>query len=516
MTTRKKLIEVALPLDAINKASAREKSIRHGHPSTLHLWWARRPLATARAVIFAQMVDDPSAYEPDEAIAERERKRLFAILEDLVLWENTTNETVLQRARDAIWESWRRTCAANADHPRARELFDPDKLPGFHDPFAGGGSLPLEAQRLGLESYASDLNPVAVLINKAMIEIPPKFAGRPPVNPGSRGDKDLVARQWTGARGLAADVRYYGRWMRDEAEKRIGWLYPKVGVTAEMAQARPDLEPYVGRELTVIAWLWARVVKSPNPAFAQVDVPLASTFMLSAKKGKEAYVEPVIENGGYRFTVKVGKPEDAETAKAGTKLARGANFRCLMSGTPMDGKYIKGEGRAGRMGARLMAIVAEGDRRRVYLAPTPEHETTSRQAKPEWSPELTISGSTQYLGVKPYGMAKFRDLFTHRQLVALTTFSDLVQEVREQVWRDALAAGVSDDDKALRDSGAGATAYAEAVGVYLGCGVNRSITDFWSNLCIWANQPKNVRELFLAVEPSTYLVEPGKSIKNAL
>ena len=472
MTTQKKLIEVALPLDAINKASAREKSIRHGHPSTLHLWWARRPLAAARAVIFAQMVDDPSAYEPDEAIAERERKRLFAILEDLVLWENTTNEAVLQRARDAIWQSWRRTCAANANHPRAEELFDPDKLPGFHDPFAGGGALPLEAQRLGLESHASDLNPVAVLINKAMIEIPPRFAGKPPVNPGSRGDKDLVARQWTGARGLAADVRYYGQWMRDEAEKRIGWLYPKVAVTAEMAQERPDLKPYVGKELTVIAWLWARTVKSPNPAFAKVDVPLVSTFMLSTKKGKEAYVEPVIENGGYRFTVKVGEPEDAETAKAGTKLSRGANFRCLMSGTPMDGNYIKGEGKAGRMGARLMAIVAEGDRGRVYLAPTPKHEEAAALAEPTWKPENELVGKCRDQ-LPLYGMNTFADIFTSRQLVALTTFSDLVQEAREQVRRDTLAAGVPDDGKALRDGGAGATAYAQAVGVYLAMALSR-------------------------------------------
>ena len=306
-------------------------------------------------------------------LADQERQRLFRIIEDLVLWENTTNETVLQAARDEIWQSWRRACAENADHPRAKELFDRKKLPAFHDPFAGGGALPLEAQRLGLESYASDLNPVAVLINKAMIEIPPKFAGKPPVNPESRKDKTLFAREWKGAQGLAEDVRYYGQWMRDEAEKRIGHLYPKVEVTAEMAKERPDLKPYVGQKLTVIAWLWARTVKSPNPAFAQVDVPLASTFMLSTKAGKEAYVEPVIENGGYRFTVKVGKPKDAEAAKNGTKLARGANFQCLMSGTPIAGDYIKAEGKAGRMGARLMAIVAEGDRGRVYLAPTPEH-----------------------------------------------------------------------------------------------------------------------------------------------
>ncbi len=290
-------------------------------------------------------------------------------------------------ARDEIWQSWRRACAENADHPRAKELFDRNKLPAFHDPFAGGGALPLEAQRLGLESYASDLNPVAVLINKAMIEIPPKFAGRPPVNPETRTKRSRSSPGSGEARkGLAEDVRYYGQWMRDEAEKRIGHLYPKIEVTAEMAKERPDLKPLRGQKLTVIAWLWARTVKSPNPAFAQVDVPLASTFMLSTKAGKEAYVEPVIENGGYRFTVKVGKPKDAEAAKNGTKLARG-ELPCLMSGAPIAGDYIKAEGKAGRMGARLMAIVAEGERGRVYLPPTPEMEAVARQAKPEWKPE---------------------------------------------------------------------------------------------------------------------------------
>ncbi|MBX6330271.1 MAG: DUF1156 domain-containing protein, partial [Gemmatimonadaceae bacterium] len=270
MVQRKKLIEVALPLEAINKAAAREKSIRHGHPSTLHLWWARRPLAAARAVIFAQMVDDPSSLPdlfPTEKAQQKERERLFKIIEDLVQWENTTNEEVLERARAEIWQSWRRACADNVDHPRAKELFDRHKLPAFHDPFAGGGALPLEAQRLGLEAYASDLNPVAVLINKAMIEIPPRFAGCPPVNPQARNEQTLIAREWKGAQGLAEDVRYYGKWMRDEAEKRIGHLYPKIEVTAEMAKGRPDLKPYVGKQLTVIAWLWARTVKSPNPAF---------------------------------------------------------------------------------------------------------------------------------------------------------------------------------------------------------------------------------------------------------
>jgi putative DNA methylase len=492
MTRRKKLIEVALPLDAINKASAREKSIRHGHPSTLHLWWARRPLAAARAVIFAQMVDDPSAIPdlfPTEKKQEKERQRLFKIIEDLVLWENTTNEEVLERARAEIWQSWRRACADNADHPRAKELFDRKKLPAFHDPFAGGGSLPLEAQRLGLESFASDLNPVAVLINKAMIEIPPRFAGRPPVNPEARGEKTLVAREWRGAQGLAEDVRYYGKWMRHEAEKRIGHLYPKIEVTAEMAKGRPDLKPLIGKKLTVIAWLWARTVKSPNPAFREVDVPLVSTFMLALKPGKEAYIEPVIEDGGYRFAVRVGKPKDTGAAKNGTKLER-ANFCCLMSGAPITGDYIKAEGQAGRIGARLMATVAEGERGRVYLPPTEVMEVAAQSAKPEWKPEVEFFQQALGFRVGNYGMTKWSDLFTDRQIVALTTLSDLVQDAREGVKHDALVAGLSDDGKPLAASGTGAQAYAEAVGVYLACGISRS-ADFWSNLCIWANQPKN-------------------------
>jgi len=498
MSLKRKLIEVSLPLDAINKASAREKSIRHGHPSTLHLWWARRPLAAARAVIFAQMVDDPSGWPdlfPTEKAQEKERQRLFQIIEDLVQWENTTNEAVLQRARDAIWESWRRTCAENIDHPRAKDLFDRYKLPAFHDPFAGGGSLPLEAQRLGLEAYASDLNPVAVLINKAMIEIPPRFAGRPPVSPEVRKKTDLLGREWKGAQGLAEDVRYYGQWMRDEAERRIGHLYPNVEVTAEMAKERPDLKPYVGRKLTVIAWLWARTVKSPNPAFANVDVPLASTFMLSTKAGKEAYVEPVIEDGGYRFSVKVGKPKDAAAAKSGTKLSRGANFQCLMSGTPIAGDYIKAEGKAGRMGARLMAIVAEGDRGRVYLAPQPEHEDAPRKARPAWKPDVEFFRQALGFRVGSYGMTRWNDLFTDRQLVALTTFSDLVKDAREQVERDAIAAGFLNDGKGLEKDGAGAVSYASAVAAFLALGISR-LADAQNSLCQWGPAMDQTQHLF--------------------
>ncbi len=544
--TRKKLIEVALPLEAINTASAREKSIRHGHPSNLHRWWARRPFVSARAVIFAQMVDDPSTYvdtllgvpetrraaerelkkrhvlweartsaftaatgqeavavpepgpEPtlEDCAADIERQRLFRIIEELVLWENTTNEVVLEKARAEIWQSWRRACADNAGHPRAAELFDRARLPAFHDPFAGGGALPLEAQRLGLEAYASDLNPVAVLINKAMIEIPPKFAGCPPVNPDSRKEaRHGALRAWKGAQGLAEDVRYYGKWMRDEAQKRIGHLYPQIEVTAKMVSERPDLQRYLGRKLTVIAWLWARTVKSPNPAFREVDVPLASTFMLCTKVGKEAYVEPMIGTGGYSFTVKNGKPENFTAAKAGTKLSRGANFQCLMSGAAIAPDYIKAEGKAGRIGSRLMAIVAEGDRGRVYLPPIAEHEAVARTADPAWTPETPLPDDPRNFWTIPYGLTSFGDLFTARQLVALTTFCILVGEVMLRARADALSAGLHDDSAALQDQGAGAVAYAEAIGVYLGMIVSK-MADSNNSLCPWEPVAQCTRQLF--------------------
>src|SRR6218665_66965 len=398
--TPKKLIEVALPLDAINVAAAREKSIRHGHPSTLHLWWARRPLAAARAVIFAQMVNDPGyqqgggfRYGVNKEKAQAERERLFKIIEDLVQWENTNNEEVLGRARFEIRRSGREVCELNKGHPQAAELFNPDKLPAFHDPFAGGGALPLGGQPPGLGTYPSHLNPLtiplpniltrgAVPMTTAIIDFPPRFAGCAPVGPRVPGDKQgKLSEDWSGAKGLAEDVRRYGAWMRAEAEKRIGHLYPQVEITAEIVKARPDLKLLLGQKLTVIAWLWARTVKSPNPAFSHVDVPLASSFVLSSKAGKESWVQPVVEGDRYRFTVKVGTPP--EEAKEGTKApGRGANFRCVLSDAPVGGDYIKAEGQAGRMSARLMAIVAEGVRGRIYLAPPSEHEDTARQAQP--------------------------------------------------------------------------------------------------------------------------------------
>jgi putative DNA methylase len=503
----RKLIEVALPLDSINTASALEKQpFTRKHPRSLHIWWARRPFVATRAIIFAQLVNDPGyqqgggfKYGMNKKEAAEERKRLFKIMEDLVRWENTTNETVLERARAEIRRSWGEVCALNKDHPQASKLFDPEKLPALHDPFAGGGAIPLEAQRLGLEAYASDLNPVPVLINKAMIEIPPKFSGRSPVslaaNTSREGKKDLgLDREWPGATGLAEDIRYYGSWMRAEAQKRIGHLYPPVEITSKITNERPDLKPFIGQKIAVVGWLWARTVKSPNPAFSHVDVPLASTFILSNKEGKEAYVQPVVDGDKYRFTIKLGTPPVG--TENGTKApGRGATFRCLVSDSVISGDYIKTEGKAGRMGARLMAVVAEGVRARIYLSPTAEMESLALSAKPSWKPTGEVPPRLTGGTCVPYGLKEWGDLFTSRQLVALTTFNDLVGDARERIREDAILAGLANDTPRIEANGMNANAYAEAVSIYLALATSRW-ADLNNSLCTWNNTNANVRALF--------------------
>lgn len=499
----KKLIEVALPLKEINEACIREKSIRHGHPSTLHLYWARRPLAAARAVLFAQLVNDPGWDEElkigykRKADANRERERLFAIIRELVKWENTTNEQVLNQARAEIKKSWKVTCELNKDHPEAAELFNPDKLPAFHDPFAGGGSIPLEAQRLGLEAWASDLNPVAVLINKAMIEIPPKFVGRRPIGPIPASEKQIDTGQytWPGVTGLAEDMRRYGHWVREEAFKRIGHLYPPIEVTAEMVSERPDLAQYRSTKLTVIAYIWARTVKSSNPLYSLVDVPLASTFLLSNKKGKEAWIEPVISGDRYEFKVRYGMPDDLEKVKKGTKAAgKGSTFYCLLSGTPIDGKYIKTEGQAGRMGSKLMAIVCEGKSERVYLSPEQVQEDIAFSAKPTWRPEQLLVGKSADQ-VPLYGMRTYGDLFSNRQMNSICIFSDLVVDVGKTIKSDAINNGIIDDDIGIELGGLSATAEAEAIQVYLTFVLDK-LTDYSSSLVTWIPMRDTLRSSF--------------------
>ncbi len=441
MTYRKKLIEVALPLEAINRESAREKSIRHGHPSTLHLWWARRPLVACRAVLFSSLVDDPSSHPdkfPTEEEQETERQRLFGIIERLVKWENSNNEQVLAEARTEILKS------TNGNPPPV------------YDPFCGGGSIPFEAQRLGLEAYGSDLNPVAVLINKALIEIPPKFANRPPVHPMKGGNEELFKIQWRGAAGLAEDVRYYGQWMRVEAEKRIGHLYPKVTLPKE----------YGGGEATVIAWLWARVVKCPNPA-CNAKTPISKTYKLSAKAGNEAYVEPQINaaEGSVGFIVRYGKGGEG----SGNVDRRGAF--CLVCNSPISLEHIRNEAIAKRMGQTLLAIVAEGNRRRAYISGNDEHLAAAMERTldiPAWSPATDLPHQALGFRVQRYGMTTHASLFTQRQTIALSTFSDLISEVANNV---SIAAE-------------GNKEYGAAVATYLAFALDKA-ANYWSSLCSW-------------------------------
>lgn len=460
MAVKKKLIEVALPLDDINAASAREKSIRHGHPSTLHLWWARRPLAAARAVIWSSLVDDPSAHPEEFPTVEEqavERERLFDILRELVVWENSNNDRVLNAAKAEIKKSMG------------------DDLPPLLDPFAGGGAIPLEAQRLGLKAYAQDLNPVAVTINKAMIEIPPLFADKPAVNPGARGK--LTNGGWSGNAGLAADVKFYGTWMKEEAAQRIGHMYPKVRVPAEQG----------GGEATVIAWLWTRTVKCPNPACGHEAI-LVRSFDLSKKKGKEWHVEPVCEDGEVRFEVAPGK-----ATQDGTVNRRGAT--CVHCGTPIDFKYVRAEGRAHRMGEKLMAIVAEGKRGRVYCAPNDEQASVADIPKPDEYPDADIASNPRDFKTPNYGLATFSQLFTNRQLTALTTFSELVGEAQRKAETDAIAAGLPDDGVGLADGGTGARAYGEAIGVYLANLVDQ-LANHNSSICSWHAGNTQLRNVF--------------------
>lgn len=485
MSMPKKLIEVALPLEAINAEAAREKSIRHGHPSTLHLWWARRPLAAARAVIWSSLVDDPSAHPelyPTEEAQNAERQRLFGILEKLVKWENSNDPEVLAAAKAEILRS-------TNNNP-----------PALLDPFAGGGAIPLEAQRLGLEAHAHDLNPVAVMINKAMIEIPPRFAGQAPVNPDSRTRLD-GATGWQGAQGLAADVQYYGEWMKREAFRRIGHLYPKVKVPHELG----------GGEATVIAWIWARTVKCPNPACG-CEMPLASTFVLSKKKGKEAWVKPITEGTSVHFEVQYGKcPKEYESFKVG----RSAVFKCPCCGEITTDAYVKQHGKGHEMGSQLMAVVGEGKHGRIYLSPDVEQTIAADVPAPESYPSGAMPENPRWFSPPAFGMTDYSDLFTNRQLTALTTFSSLVAEAQAKAEADAVAAGVVNDHIALSAGGSGARAYGEAVGIYLALIVDR-LADRGSSICSWDSGYVKIRNTFgRQAIPMTWDYAEGNPFSNS-
>lgn len=461
---KRKLIEVSIPLEAINEQAAREKSIRHGHPSTLHLWWARRPLAAARCVLFAQLVDDPSSNVdefrkearrkgiPDaevnswaESRVESKRAELHEILTDLANWDNLNDDALWARAREEIMQS-------TDGNP-----------PPIVDPFAGGGAIPLEAQRLGLEAHASDLNPVAVLINRAMIEIPPKFSGMAPVHP----DADLGYFDWRGAEGLAEDVRRYGEWMRNEAEKRIGNLYPKA-----------TLED--GSDVPVIAWIWARTVTCPNPACG-IEMPLARSWWLGKKKGKVAYVIPKVVGNEVTFTIG-HDPKTAPASETDGTWDGKRGGKCIACASPVTTRYVREFANKVKFGEVLLATVAQGNRSRIYLSPSETHRNAAEIDCPKSVPKGSLGNDLRRISPPLYGMTEYSDLFTNRQLVALTTFSDLVGEARSRVLEEA-----ADD----RD----AQAYADAIATYLGMGVSRT-TDILNSLATWSSGRNQTRNLF--------------------
>ena len=472
---RRKLIEVDLPLDAINAESAREKSIRHGHPSTLHLWWARRPLAACRAVIFASLVDDPAdciAEFPTEAEQRAERQRLHDLIKRLVKWENSSDAGLLAEARCEIARSVARSHneTAPTEPDAVLEYLNRQAQP-IYDPFCGGGSIPLEAQRLGLRAVGSDLNPVAVLITKALIELPPQFANRPPVNPdadpmGLTVGKGKRARQipWRGAAGLAADVRYYGRQMREMAYAKIGHLYPQVQL--------PD-----GGAATVIAWLWARTVPCPNPACG-VAMPLMTTFQASKKRGNEHWMWPEVDRGAktVSFTVHNRRPTQNVVAVDRTVTRNGAV--CIACQGAVTLEYVRQQARAGSMGEVMTAVVAEGDRKRLFLSPTPEIKKIVSRAAAEWRPQQRMPATAYLVSGRGYGITHWHQLFTERQLTALTTFSELLGDAKTQMHKDG-----ADGE------------YISAVSTYLALAIGR-VADSSSMFATWQNMGDFVAHVF--------------------
>ena len=447
----KKLIEVALPLEKINEESAREKSIRHGHPSTLHLWWARRPLAAARAVIWASLVDDPSSHPelfPTEEEQNLERQRLFKILEELVKWENSTDQAIINLAKKEI------------------NKYTNGNAPALLDPFAGGGTIPFEAQRLGLKAYAQDLNPVAVMINKAMIEFPAKFNGVAPINPETYEQEGFVPREWKGAEGLAEDIRYYGKWMEKEAQKQIGMYYPSIKVPKEQG----------GGDATIIAWIWARTVKCPNPACG-CDMPLIRSFDIGKKKGRERHIEPVVNGKNIKYVIRDGK-----SSRPGTINRSGA--KCVVCDASVKFPYIRQEGKEKRFGYKLVAIVALGQRGRLYLDPTDEQVQVALSANCSDYLDGELGYYPGYINPVGYGITEFTDLYTKRQLAAVSTFWNLIPKVKEEIQKDLV--------KSRKDLG---DDYCKAISLYLAFAVDR-LASRMTNICVWHSIGEKVEHLF--------------------
>jgi len=343
-----------------------------------------------------------------------------------------------------------------------------------------------------LGSYASDLNPVAVMINKAMIEIPPKFASRSPIGPIPPGEKQQAFPQdWPGCAGLAEDIRRYGYWIKEQAESRLASIYPTVTVTTEHAKTRPELKPYVGQSLKIMAWIWARTVKSPSPAYSDCYTPLMKSFRLSKREGKEAILVPKIDKDSKRVVFDI-RSIDVGDDDGGTVGRTGAI--CLFSGAPIPLKEIREQGKKGLLGDQLVAVVAEGKGRRIYLPASLEQEHIAKTVDPGEYPSAEIEHWSGCTNSVVYGLDTFGKLFTNRQAKTLVAFSDLIAEASTKAHADALSSGLSEGDD-LNAGGGGAKAYSQALAVYLSFALDK-MADLGNNLVAWEPLAQCPRHLF--------------------
>lgn len=499
----KKLIEVALPLDPINVESLRRKQkAPKGWPTSFHKWWAQRPIAAARAVLFAQLVNDPGfqrgggfKYGSKKEDAQKRREELFKIMEEIVLWDNSENSELFEKANSIIMESWREVCELNKDHPNASSMFNPEKLPVVVDPFTGSGTIPLESQRLGLRTLAGDLNPVAVMINKALMEVPYRFKDIKPTFKfnGQLNNELPIEQAFINAKGIAQDVRYYGDILYNRAYEKLKCNYPEILITSDIVSKHTFLKEYETQKLPVIAYIWARTVKSPNPVFSTVDVPLVTSFILSSKKGKEVFLKPEIHKGTYSFSIQTGKPP--KDAGLGTTVGKRKGFKCLLSGVPISYDYIRSEGKAGRLGQKLLAVVVQGSRGRHYISGLEQEETLASKIsrKSLNYPDLKQPSNPRDFKSPNYGLENFSDIFTTRQLTTFVGFSDLIRTMHEEIKCNAIDSGLSDDNLSLEDGGAGARAYADAICMYLSCILDRMIY-YGTSLTTWLPKDNALRD----------------------
>ena len=458
-TYKKKLIEVALPLEDINRESVKQKTGRPktGYPTTLHKYWAQRSVATARAAIWSSLVDDPSSHPekfPTADLQKKERLRRFDILRKLILWESTADASLWAEARKIAEED----CGGS--------------LPPFIDPFAGSGAIPLEALRLGMSAHASDLNPLAVTIQHMLVEWPQKFANKPAVHRRNKGGLSAS----TAFGNLAADVLAYGEDINEKLRGRIGEFYPPVTDS-------------FGKEIEPGVFMWARTVPCPNPACG-VLTPLVKDWKLSTRSG--AHIRPVIDRAAK--TINFAVQHDGVVPEPSFNGRKGG--ACLMCEAPIDFVWIRKQGVAGLINHRLMAIAAGDDYSWAFYQPTSEHESVALTVPDStWVPRGDIPNNTRDFRTQLYGMATWASLFTPRQMLALTTLQDIIRETEADIDSDAVAAGYVSGGEPLSRGGTGAHAYAQLVRAYIHLTAS-NLTEWNCSVTRWSPNGPQLSSLF--------------------